>query len=159
MTRACVSMLLCAALLAPGAALAAVPERPSTPLEVSGVYTVHFNLNIASTLPAGAVIVCKAWIVPNLQGLPSLGQPNAAPVQAAAGVAIVSGSTATCAVEIPFSWTVRNSQGGIALSYEIEDRDASGSLSVLLRATPPQGIATAYPSMGGAASLNFDLTF
>ena len=156
MTRACVSMLLGSALLTPGAALAA---DPSTPSAVSGSYAVHFNINIASTLPAGAVIVCKARIAPNLQGLLSLALPDAAPVQTAAGVATVSGSTATCAVEIPFSWTVRNSRGGVALSYEIEAVDASGSLPVLLRATSSQGVAAAYPSTGSTANLNFNVTF
>lgn len=159
MTRACVSMLLCSALVAPSAALAAVPERPSTPLAVSGAYAVQFNVNIASTLPAGAVIVCKARIAPNLQGLPSLAQPDAAPVQTATGVGAVSGSAATCAVEIPFSWTVRNAQSGVALSYEIEAVGTNGWQPALLRATPLQGVAAAYPSPGTTTSLNFDVTF
>lgn len=153
MTRACVSMLLCSALLAPGAATAAVPERPPQP--VSGAYAVHFNVNIASTLPAGAVIVCKARIAPNAQALP----PDAAPVQTATGVGVLSGSSATCAVEIPFSWTVKNAQDGVIFNYEIQAVAASGSLPQLLRATAPLAVVAAYPSAGGVANLGVNVTF
>jgi len=156
MTRACVSMLLCSVLLAPGAAQAA---DPSTPSAVSGAYAVHFNVNIASTLPAGAVIVCKARIAPNPQGPGSPAPTDAALAQSATGVTTVSRSTANCAVEIPFSWTVRSTQGGVALSYELQAIDANRSQPVLLRATAPQGIAAAYPSAGGIATLDFNVRF
>jgi hypothetical protein len=149
-------MLICSALLAPGVALAADPSIPSA---VSGAYAVHFNVNIASTLPAGAVIVCKARIAPNPQGPGSPAPSDTALAQSATGMATVSRSTANCAVEIPFSWTVRNTQGGVALSYEIQAVDANGSQPVLLRASVPQGIAAAYPSAGGIATLDFNVRF
>jgi len=65
-------------------------------------------------------------------------QPAAFPV-AAAGLATVTGSTATCVAEIPFSWTVENARGGVLLSYEIDA--VSNAWSARGRLLPVRGKA------------------
>ncbi len=154
-------MLLLFALLAPTAARSApvTEHRGGGPAQVSGVYSVTFNLTIASTLPAGATITCKAQIVPSQTGFMGLNSQAAIPVETATGVATVTGSTATCAVEIPFSWTVNGAQNGASLSYEIDAVNISGSLPVLLRTSAQQGVSEAYPATGATSNLSFNVTF
>jgi hypothetical protein len=130
-------------------------RKGSGPSTVAGVYSITFNLNIASTLPAGTTIVCKAQIAPNLPGL----QSGVVPVETAAGVATVTGSTATCLVEIPFSWTLNNAKSGAVLSYEIDAVNASGALPVLLRTSALAGTAEPFPAAGATSDLSFSVTF
>ena len=160
MKGARIPLLLCFALLASGAALAAGgPEHRSNPTTVSGTYSITFNLNIASTLPAGATITCKAQIVPS-QGGGFLNQQAAAvPVETAAGLATLNGSTATCVVEIPFSWTVNGGQGGVLLSYDLDALNSPGAAPAVVRSSVQQGVAEAFPSAGGSASVTFTVTF
>ncbi|MGB8261920.1 MAG: hypothetical protein WCE75_16275 [Terracidiphilus sp.] len=161
MKSARISLLLALAALVPLAAWAgpAPGRRGGNTATVSGVYSVTFNLNLASTLPAGATIVCKAQIAPGGQQQFFQSQPAAVPVESAAGVAQVSGATATCAVEIPFSWTVNSSSSGVSLSYEIDAVNATGALPALVRVSGQQGVAESYPAAGGTASLSFNVTF
>lgn len=158
MKHACISLLLCTALLASTAASA--QGGPNRPAAVSGVYSIVFNLNILSTLPAKTTITCKAQIAPNQEG-PELGNPHPAqgPVETAAGMALVTGPKATCAVKIPFAWTVTGAQGGVALSYEIDAVSHAEAAPLLVRSSARQNICAAFPASGGEASLSFNLTF
>jgi hypothetical protein len=160
MARVRFPMLLCVALLSAGAAQAAnVPEDRGALATVSGVYSVTFNLSIASTLPAGTTITCRAQIAP-YQGLNLLNpQLVAIPVGTAAGLVAVTGSMATCAAEIPFAWTVTSPQGGVMLSYEIDAVSGSGSAPLLVRRSAQQNIGAAFPASGGSARLSLNLTF
>jgi hypothetical protein len=148
-------LLSVASLVAFAAPSASCQEHLTT---VSGVYAVNFNVRIASTLPAGTTITCRAQIVPG-QGAPGFlnQQWNAYPVGTAAGLAAVTGSTATCAAEIPFSWTVTSGQNGVMLSYEIDAVTSSGSATMLVRRSALQGISAAFPVSGGSASLSFNV--
>jgi hypothetical protein len=153
--------LLCVALLAPLPARAAgAPEQRAAETTVSGVYLVNFHLNLASTLPAGTTITCRAQIAPQPGGL-DLGnpQPGAAAVDTAAGLTTVAGSRAICATEIPFSWTVAGEPSGIVLSYEIDAVSSSGSAPLLVRSSMRQNIVAAFPAAGGSANLSFNVTF
>jgi hypothetical protein len=160
MARVRISLLLLVALLAPAAALAAsAADQGTAPTMVSGVYSVTFNLNLASTLPAGTTITCRAQIVPN-QGGPSLlnSQFAAIPVGTARGLAAVTGSTATCMAEIPFSWTQTSAPGGVILSYEIDAVSSSGSARLLVRSSAQQNIGAAFPASGASAGFSINLT-
>ena len=151
--------LLSAALLAVFASSAVGQQHFTT---VSGVYVVTFNLRIDSTLPAGTTITCRARIVPSQGGsqgdLDLRNQQFAAfPVGTAVGRAAVTGAMATCAAEIPFSWTVTSGQGGVMLSYEIDAVTTSGSAPMLLRRSASQGISTTFPASGGSTSLSLNV--
>ena len=78
------------------------------------------------------------------------------PVESASGVATINGTTATCAVEIPLTWTVEISRGGVSHSYKIDAVNAPGSV---VRTTVQQGIAEPFPSSGGTSSVTFNVTF
>ncbi|MGA2886876.1 MAG: hypothetical protein ABSE51_02415 [Terracidiphilus sp.] len=159
MAHARIRMLLWFAMLAPTAALAAgIPDQRAASTMVSGVYSVTFNLNLASTLPAGTMITCRARIVPNQGGPNLLNQHlDAIPVETTTDVATVTGAKATCTTEIPFSWTVISAQGGLTLSYEIDAVSGSGS-APLLRNSAQQNIGAAFPASGGSAQLSINLT-
>jgi hypothetical protein len=161
MARIRIPLLLCIALLISASARAAgVPELRGSSLTVSGVYSLNFNLNLASQLPAGTTITCRARITPNLEGLDAGSRQLAQiPVRTVAGLAQVAGSTATCATEIPIFWTLLSARGGAVLSYEIDAVSNSGSVPVLVRSSGEQNVGVAFPSSGGRTNLSFNLAF
>ena len=153
------SLLLCLALLTWTAAGAAgLPQPRVGPMAVSGVYSVTFHLNLASTLPAGSIITCRARMAPIPGGLDLL-KPQLAATPVSAGQVSVTGSTATCAAEIPFSWTVTSPPGGIALFYEIDAVSYQGGAPILVRTSAPRQVSTAFPAAGSSANLSLNLIF
>jgi hypothetical protein len=130
----------------------------SSPTAVGGTYSITFNLNIESTLPANSTIVCKAQIAPS-SSLASILSAQAAPTESASGIAVVTGSTATCAVEIPFAWSVESTRNGVSLSYEMNALNASGSLPAVVRTSALQGVPESYPGSGETSTLSFNVTF
>ena len=160
MARFHTSLLLCVALLAVQDGLAASVPREHNPVTaVSGVYSVTFHLNMASKLPAGSTIICRARIAPD-QGGPSLMNSRSAafPV-AAAGIVTVTGSAATCVTEIPFSWTMEGARGAVLLSYEIDAVSGAGSAPLLLAGSARQGFGVVLHASGGGANLDVNLSF
>jgi hypothetical protein len=152
-------VLLLASLVSAPAWSRPVAEHRGAPTAVSGVYSITFNLNIESTLPANSTITCKAQIVPAGANMNSFNfQYAAIPLESASGVASVTGSTATCVVEIPFSWTVESTRG-VSLSYEVDADNAPGALPAVVRTSTQQGIAESYPSSGGTSAVSFNVTF
>ncbi len=71
---------------------------------------------------------------------------------------MVTGSTATCVAEIPFSWTVESARGGVSLSYEIEAVSYEGSVPKLLAGSARQGLEVALPANGGGSNLDVNLS-
>jgi len=130
----------------------------SSPTAVGGTYSIAFNLNIESALPANSTIVCKVQIAP-ASSLVSILSAQAAPAESASAIAAVTGSTATCAVEIPFSWSIERTRSGVLLSYEIDALNASGSLPAVVRTSALQGVPESYPSSEEPSALSFNVTF
>jgi hypothetical protein len=152
-----ISLLICFALLAVQNGLSAsVPRDRGALTAVSGVYSITFHLNVGSKLPAGSTITCRARIAPD-QGGQSLinSQPAAFPV-AAVGLATVTGSTATCVAEIPFSWSMESARGAVVLSYEIDAVSNAGPAPVLFAGSARQSAGVAA---GGRANLDVNLNF
>jgi|CZKF01.1.fsa_nt_gi hypothetical protein len=167
MALARILILLCLALLAPGYSLAAgatlavgtalaadAPELRGPSTMVSGVYSVTFNLSLASRLPAGTIITCRARITPNPGGIDLRNSQPAVTPAAAAGHAAVNGSTATCVAEIPFAWTLASGQNGVMLNYEIDAVSSSGATQQLLSSSTGQSVGSAFPVAGANLSLN-----
>ncbi len=161
MNFARVSLLSLATLAASATAWtapAADQRLSSLPTAVSGAYSLTFNINFTSPIPAGATIACKARIAPNLSSF----NAGATPIESATGSSIVTGSfftgsRAICAVEIPFSWTVTGSGNGVAVTYDIHAITPVGSQSIPMRAQ--EGIFAAYPAPGATASIRIDVGF
>ncbi len=127
---------------------------------VGGVFVIHFHLNVASTLPAGSTITCKARIAPDAPTLAEAGRRSAVtPVETATGVALITGSAAECAVEIPFSWTVNDAQSGVTLSYQVEAISVSGPFPLVVRSSAQEGIGLDYPPQGANGGIRFNVTF
>jgi hypothetical protein len=135
-----------------------LPQPPGGTVAVSGVYAVVFHVNLASTLPAGSILTCRARMVP-IPGEVDLRNQMLAATPVSAGQTSVFGSTATCAAEIPFSWTVTSPPGGVKLFYEIEAVSLQGAAPRLLRSSAQQQLNAAFPAFGGSASLSLNLTF
>jgi len=153
------SLLLCLALGAWTAVGAAGLPQPSGGLiAVSGVYSVAFHLKLIHELPAGSILNCRALMVP-IPGERDLRTVQLAATPVAAGQVSVTGSTATCAAEIPFSWTVTSLPDGITLFYEIDAVSLQGAAPILLRTSAQQRLSAAFPAACGSAHLTLNLTF
>jgi hypothetical protein len=160
MARFRTSLLVCFALLAVQVGWAAsVPREHSPMTAVSGVYSITFHLDMASNLPAGSTILCRARIAHD-QGEPNLmNSLSAAFPVAVAGIATVTGSTATCVAEIPFSWTVDGARGGVLVSYEIDAVSDRGLVPKMLAGSALKSVGVALPAAGGSANLDVNLIF
>lgn len=133
---------------------AADQRSGAAPVAASGVFSVTFNVNIASTAPVGATITCKARIAPNLAAFENSTR-GAVPVEPAPGVGTVIGSSANCTVEIAFLWMVANTRNGVAPGQEIDAVSGGGVAAV----RTGRGMGIAYPATGGAARLRLNATF
>ncbi|WP_058189126.1 hypothetical protein [Terracidiphilus gabretensis] len=105
---------------------------------MTSVYALTFHPE-AGALPAGAVYVCRARIMPST---------NAAPP------ANGSGNQSGCALELPFAWQANRPQPAATLSYEVNAVSADGRV---LRSVAREGIALPAPVAGSAAHV--ELTF
>lgn len=105
LTFACVAGLLC--FVNPktnffGAGMAPSSVKASTTSPTTGTYKFDFTITLASTIASTTKIACIAQI--QVTGDTQLSGIQ----QTAASAAIVSGKTATCSVEIPYSWDLAN---------------------------------------------------
>jgi hypothetical protein len=106
---------------------------------VTSVYALAFHPEAGALLPAGAMYVCRARIMPGA----SASQP-----------AISSGNSAGCALEVPFVWQANHPQPVATLSYEV---DAVGSDGRVLRSVARQGVELPDPTPG--VSRHMDVIF
>lgn len=65
----------------------------------TGTYTIHFTITIASDIPTADAISCNSELEVTGDGVGTI-------VESAGALATRSGSTATCTVTIPYSWTL-----------------------------------------------------
>jgi hypothetical protein len=138
--------------LAVWAAHATDPRNAAPPITANGAYVVVFQVKTPSTVPDGATISCKAQITPRLSSFESL-TSKADPVESTQGVAKVTGSSATCAVEIPFAFAQKNLRNGADLGYEIDAYTSDGPAFVRTQ----QGIDIAYPRSGATEKLSLNV--
>jgi hypothetical protein len=147
-----VRLVIFTALAVQSLAAAAAGDAPAPALSaVNGVYVLAFDASEATPMPAGARLVCKARMIPNL---PNAENSNIQP--AVGGGASPVGSRAKCTLEVPFSWVVIHPQNGASLSYEIEAVSAAGTR---IWAIAQRGIGVAYPRAGTTAQMSFTLRF
>ncbi len=124
-------------------------SMPAASTSVHGAYLLTFDLSGAAPMPAGAMLNCRARIIPNL---PGGDHANLQPVTAGAA----AGAKPKCNIELPFSWIVAQAQNGAWLSYEVEAVSANGTR---MWSTAREGIGVAYPAAGATMQINFKLTF
>ncbi len=135
-----------------------VPQARNAPIAISGVYSVVFHVNLASTLPAGSILTCRARMAPIPGGVDLRNQMlSATPV--ALGQTRLTGSTAACTAEIPFSWTVTSPPNAVELFYEIEVVNLQGVAPTLLRSSAPQQTNAAFLITNSFPDLTLNLTF
>lgn len=130
----------------------ATDQRTAPPITANGAYVVIFHVKTPSTVPDGATINCKARITPHLSSFESFTR-NVVPVESAPGVATVTGSSAVCAVEMPFAFAQKDPRNGADLGYEIDAFTSEGPAFVRTQ----QGIDIAYPRSGATAKLRLNV--
>ncbi len=134
-------------------AVHATDQRSSAAtITANGAYVVVFQVKTPSTVPDGATINCKAQITPRLSSLERL-TSKAVPVESAPGVATVAGSSAICAVEMPFAFAQENLRNGADLGYEIDAFTSAGPAFVRTQ----QGIDIAYPGTGATGKIRLNV--
>lgn len=99
----------------------AAPAEGNAPTTVFSSF-VELRFNIASSLPAGSILTCKAEIVPGVfdeldRGFASFG--SASSTTTLRGTTIPPGTAGLCALEIPFSWAGNRAPRTLMLRYEI----------------------------------------
>ena len=107
-----------------------------------GVYVLTFHPEVSRPLPPGAMVVCRARILPGV---------NAAP-QAAMGTA--GGNQSGCALEIPFVWAANRPQPVAMLGYEVDEIGADGRV---LRRVVREGVV--LPESAAGAARHIDVAF
>jgi hypothetical protein len=124
------------------------------PVPVHGVYLVDFQVRLGAALPTGALVTCKVKIVPDA---PAPGEAHLQPPETMTGVASVLGTTAHCAVELPFAWVAAGVQRAATLSYEIDAQSQAG-VQLVERTAVGQSVGLPPLPAGGMARMNFSLT-
>ncbi|HTX76025.1 MAG TPA: hypothetical protein VMD29_07460 [Terracidiphilus sp.] len=100
----------------PDTHVAAVPAGNDT-------VSIHLQWDGATPLPAGALIACRARVVPLApQGGSAAVQPAEASVQA-------PGSAGQCALEIPLMWRGGASPASVTLIYQMDVASAAGRVA------------------------------
>jgi hypothetical protein len=133
------------------ASAASVPEVE--PRAETGTYTIAFHVDLASSLPSSSLLLCRAAITPRTP----FSRFNQSVFPTRSGVATITGSTATCWIEIPVAWTQNDAPNReAALNYELE---AVSNSAITRRASTAQAIHIAYPAAGGSTRLNINVTF
>jgi hypothetical protein len=77
--------------------VAPAPETTGTLVTHTGTVEVTIKTTIDTTLPKGAAILCDVTLDANVGGF--------LPTQVAASAATISGTTATCTVNVPYAFT------------------------------------------------------
>uniref|UniRef100_E6QIF9 Uncharacterized protein n=1 Tax=mine drainage metagenome TaxID=410659 RepID=E6QIF9_9ZZZZ len=127
-------------------------------LQRGGSYRIIFHIAILSTLPANASVVCKVGVTP--QASRASGWMVAGlPVESASSMAVLSGSTATCVVRIPFAWTLPGGTDGVTLSYEVDAYSGVVGRSMLLRSSAQPAIHEPMPVSGAECKIDLPLAF
>jgi hypothetical protein len=126
--------------------------RNAAPITANGAYVVVFHVKTPSTVPDGTTINCKARLNPRLSSFESL-TSKSIPVESAPGVATVTGSSAICAVEMPFAFAQKNLNNGADLGYEIDAYTSDRPAFVRIQ----QGIDIAYPKSGAIEKLRLNV--
>ena len=130
------SVLLC--LLLESDALVAGPSS------VSGSYTVQIA---ADSAPPGALLTCKARLIPDLPGAESLRS------EPATGFALVAGPGSLCIVRVPYAFAV--AAPGARLLWELES--AAPSAGPVRRTA--QQLAVSLPPSGASATVRVHAAF
>ena len=155
MNRAICLCALVSVLGAADSAWAGAPEN-GAPM-VSGVSFVQFNAIVGSALPAGSIILCKAKLVPssNESGAGE-GRHRLTPLAETTIAGTLRGSTAECALEIPFSWTGDEGRSEIAVHYEIDAISRPGAVSVVLARGAKTGFRIAKSQAASFVRIRLD---
>jgi hypothetical protein len=116
---------LCLAFLLFGVpGLAAPPDAHVGAVQTSSsTLSIHLQWEGAQPLPAGALIACRARVVP-------LAAPDAAATMQPLDTAIqVPGSAGQCALEIPLTWRGGASPAAVTVLYQMDAISAEGRVS------------------------------
>ncbi len=147
-------LLLISALaaLATGAATALPPLDPqsASPPAQSTAYLFQFRVRFAHPIAAGSVLLCRARVEPDLGAYNGFSQ-RMVPVESAPVQESAAGSSANCAVQIPFFLT---SGAFNQLSYEV---DLVQGTSAVPATRVRRTLSVPRPADGAVAALSFDL--
>lgn len=130
------------------------PAEGNAPVAVFNSF-VELRFNIASSLPAGSILTCKAEIVPGDVDGPdrvfaTIGRANGATTLR--GTTIPPGSAGLCALEIPFSWAGNRVPHILLLRYEIDAVGPTGL--IVLQKGRSSAIHLSPLSSGQTVNLN-----
>jgi hypothetical protein len=108
----------------------------------TGTIQVTFDVTIVSTIPTTDDIVCEATA--------TVDDTSGVFKEVASAIATRSGSTATCEVSIPYSWTLTGTTDSMTLSYGLgwPSGASTDSITAPLRTSSRPGPSVAVPASG-----------
>ena len=127
------------------------PEPDATVTPTTGTIELTLTITLKTPLPKGGVVICGADISATSTNLSTA--MTAVYEEQANSLATVSGSTATCTVNVPYEWAIAAAsttvEDGLTGSYTIEMATATGTLPGLVRLTDSNFLsATKIPATG-----------
>jgi len=133
-----------------------VTVAPST-----GAISTTLTIRLASALPAGAKVVCSSSII--AQSVNLIADTVAFFAESASRVATVNGTTATCTVRTPYSWTLPAAsatvQDSVTGEYEVSIFNGGTVLPNLLRSSSGQYLhLTQIPLVGTVTTVPVNVT-
>jgi hypothetical protein len=141
--RTMVALLLHGLLVAGAQPGASGPGVTNTDMDgaVTGVYALSFHPEVSRPLPPGAMVVCRARILPGVNA-----------VQPAMGTA--GGNQSGCALEIPFAWAANRPRPVATLGYEVDEIGSDGRV---LRRVVREGVV--LPESAAGTARHIDVAF
>jgi hypothetical protein len=130
-------------------AVRVAPDATVTP--TTGTDTLTLTITLKTPLPKGGSIVCNSSL--SAYAIYSTGLTSTYEEEGAS-VATVSGTTATCTVNIPFSWSITAGaeEENYSGNYIVEMLSASGALPGIVRSSTGTYVsATKIPATGTAS--------
>jgi len=132
----------------------ALPDA-STLKDYTGTLKFEYTIKVDTPVPSGEEMLCEASTL--LEDDASDGLEYQ---ESASSVAKVSGSSASCTVQIPYAWPLEETSGTVSISYSVVIAPSSATSQINEYATRAHSSATyiALPSVGATTVVPLSVT-
>jgi len=135
----------------------ALPDTSTSP--TTGTVELTLTISLKTALPKGGTVVCSAYLYAYSQNLSNYTVTDWS--EEAYSLATVSGSTATCTVNVPYSWIIPVNSSNVSNTfsgdYLVEMLNATNVSPALIRTSLGPFVAGAIPATGSTTKYTLSL--